>query len=101
MLTLFRVVSGLEGCSYLAILSVTLGVISRDYVFALGVLHGVLFLAYLIFSLQVSHKKGWSILIWLLVFIAAIIPFAFLVVEFFLRRKSSNDEDQSKDNVVA
>ncbi|WP_353304557.1 DUF3817 domain-containing protein, partial [Sessilibacter corallicola] len=69
-------------------------------VFALGVLHGVLFLAYLMFSLQVSHKKGWSILIWLLVFIASIIPFAFLIVEYYLRRKLTVSEE-SEENVIA
>ncbi len=100
MLKLFRVISVLEGCSYLAILSVTAGLISRDFVFALGVLHGVLFLAYLMFSLQVSHKKGWSILIWLLVFIASIIPFAFLIVEYYLRRKPAVSEE-SEENVIA
>ncbi len=100
MLKFFRIVSVLEGLSYLAILSVTAGLVSRDYVFALGVLHGILFLTYLIFSLQVSHKKGWSILIWLLVFVASIIPFAFLVVEYYLRRKSQINEEKPKGKAV-
>lgn len=99
MLKLFRTISVLEGCSYLAILSVTAGFISRDYVFPLGVIHGVLFISYLIFSLQVSYKRAWSILIWLLVFTASIIPFAFLVVEYFLRRSLSVEQEKSGEVV--
>lgn len=80
-------VSLLEGISYLVILSVTLGFISRDYVFPLGMVHGLLFIAYLVLSLQVSHKQGWSLILWLPVFFAAVIPFAFVGVDFFLQRE--------------
>jgi integral membrane protein len=67
-------------------LSVTLGVISREFVFPLGVVHGVLFIAYMMSSLSVSHKQSWSVVVWLLVFFASIVPFAFIAVEFFLRK---------------
>lgn len=86
MFRAFRALSVLEGLSYLLILSVTLGLISREYAFPLGVVHGILFLAYLVFSLQLSHKAAWSIVTWLLVFIASVVPFAFIAVELFLRR---------------
>lgn len=86
MLTTFRFVSILEGCSYLIILSVTFGIISRDYVFMLGMLHGLLFMLYLIFSLIVGAKKNWSLVVWLLVFCASLVPFAFIPVELFLRK---------------
>lgn len=69
------------------ILSVTVGIISRDYVFPVGATHGALFIAYLLLSLQASHKRGWSVIVWLLIFLASIIPFAFIGVEFFLRRE--------------
>ena len=85
----FRLVSLLEGISYLLILSVTLGFISREFVFALGSAHGVLFIAYLMLSLQVSHKRNWSIFVWLLVFLASIVPFAFIIVDMFLRKESA------------
>jgi len=88
MLKVFRVVSIAEGVSFLIILSVTLGIISRDFVFYLGLLHGVLFMTYLVLSLLVSNKKSWSILVWLALFLAAIIPFAFIVVELFLRKEA-------------
>lgn len=87
MLKKFRIVSVAEGLSYLAILCITLGLISREFISYLGMLHGILFIVYLALSFTLSEKKGWSILIWLALFLAAVVPFAFIVVEFFLRKK--------------
>ena len=87
MLNIFRAASLLEGCSYLIILCVSLGLIDRDLVFAIGIAHGVLFLLYFVFSLLASHKQGWSVIAWLLVFLASIIPFAFVAVDFFVKKE--------------
>ena len=87
---IFRVVSALEGLSYLLILSVSFQLISREFVFVLGIGHGILFLIYMVLSLQVSHKAGWSVVTWLLVFFAAIVPFAFIGVEVFSRKCMAN-----------
>ncbi len=89
---LFRLVSLSEGISYLLILSVTLGFISRDYVSVLGMAHGVLFMAYMMLSLNVSNKQNWSVVVWLLVFVASLVPFAFIAVEFFLRKEAGEVE---------
>ncbi len=86
MLKYFRAISILEGLSFLAILSVSLGFISRDYVFQLGMGHGVLFMLYLLLSLVVSNTQGWSLKVWLPLFIASLVPFAFIPVEIFLSR---------------
>ena len=91
-LKIFRLVSLSEGVSYLLILSVTLGITSRDYVFPLGVVHGVLFIAYLMLSLNVSHKQNWSIVVWLLVFLASIVPFAFIIAELFFKKIENETE---------
>jgi len=88
MLKLFRILSVIEGISFLVILSVSLNFFSREYVFILGMTHGVLFVVYFIFSLVVSRRQGWPVTIWLLLFFASIIPFAFILVEIFLRKKS-------------
>ena len=88
-MNVFRIASWLEGISYLLILSITLGVISRDYVFYLGSLHGALFIAYLMLSLHASHKRNWSVITWLLVSLASIVPFAFIGVEFYIRQQLS------------
>ena len=90
MLKIFRVTSLLEGLSYLLILCVSFEIISREYVFVLGMTHGALFLLYGVFSLLASHKQGWSIFVWLLILLAAIIPFAFLPVELFLEKELQN-----------
>jgi integral membrane protein len=87
MINIFRFVSLLEGLSFLVILSVTVGFISRDYVFVLGMTHGVLFTLYFILSLVVTHKQTWSVLVWVSTLMAAFIPFAFIPVELFLRRE--------------
>jgi len=95
-LKFFRIVSLLEGISYLIIFSVTLGFISREYVFALGMMHGALFMVYLFSSLHVSHKQTWPVLIWLAVFLAAIIPFAFIGVDMYLRKQMNKNQLDEK-----
>lgn len=87
MLKFFRVASLVEGTSYLLILCVTLGFISRDYVASLGMGHGVLFIVYLLLSILVTRQQGWSIRVWLLLFLSAFIPFAFVPVEMFLQKE--------------
>jgi integral membrane protein len=92
MLHSFRVVSMLEGLSYLAILSVTLGFVSRDFVSLLGMLHGVLFMIYLLLALVVSNKQQWSIITFLSLFIASVVPFAFIAVEYLISRKLASQK---------
>jgi len=92
MLKSFRVVSMLEGFSYLAILSVTLGFVSRDFVSVLGMTHGVLFMLYLFLSLAASNKQQWSFVTLLSLFAASIVPFAFIAVEIFISRQSASQE---------
>ena len=87
MLKFFRVASLVEGCSYLVILCVTLGLISRDFVVTLGMLHGGLFIVYVLLSLVVAYKQGWSVTVWLLLFVSALIPLAFIPVELFLQKE--------------
>jgi len=87
VLKFFRVASLVEGTSYLLILCVTLGFISRDYVSSLGMGHGVLFIVYLLLSILVTRQQGWSIRVWLLLFLSAFIPFAFVPVEMFLQKE--------------
>jgi integral membrane protein len=89
MLALFRLTSLCEGISFLAILSVSLGLISRQYVYPIGMGHGILFMTYLVLSLVIAAKLKWSLKIWLPVFLASVVPFAFLAVEFYLRKSST------------
>ena len=82
----------LEGLSYLTILCVSLDIISREFIHTIGMSHGVLFLVYLIFSFLASHKQGWSVVTSLLMLLAAITPFAFIPVEFFLQKEQRRNE---------
>lgn len=96
MLKFFRVASLAEGMSYLLILCVTLGFISRDHVSSLGMGHGVLFILYVVLSLLVTRQQGWSPRIWLLLFLSALIPFAFIPVEMFLQKTLRKNEGRAQ-----
>ena len=90
MLNIFRLTSFLEGLSYLVILSVTLGLIEREFVFILGMVHGVLFFLYLVLSLVVTGKQAWPVWSWVILLVASIVPFAFILIEVHLRKFEQN-----------
>lgn len=92
MLKFFRIVSLIEGMSYLIILCVTLGLISRDLVFAIGMAHGALFVLFFVFSILAAHKQGWSVTVWFLLLLSAIVPFAFVAVEMFIQKQLCKQE---------
>ncbi|MDN3647861.1 DUF3817 domain-containing protein [Reinekea marina] len=87
MLKAFRAISVLEGLSYLVILGVTFGFISREWVMVLGLTHGALFTLYFVASLIVTHKMAWPVWGWLLLLLVSIVPFAFIALEWFLRQR--------------
>ncbi len=87
MLKLFRGISLIEGTSYLLILCVSLGIISRDFVAVIGMGHGVLFILYLLLAMFTAYKYSWSVMTWSLLFLASIVPFAFLLVERFIQKE--------------
>ncbi|WP_119395620.1 DUF3817 domain-containing protein [Salinibius halmophilus] len=89
MLNFFRLVSVIEGISYLLILSVTLGWLSRDYVSVLGMGHGVLFVIYIAALFACALWRKWTLLYTLMLFIASLIPFAFIAVEWHLKQTAS------------
>lgn len=82
---LFRFIAFLEGLSYLLLLFVATPVkyILDDptYVKLLGMPHGVLFMAYIVFSVFMSFKQKWSIKVLLVVLLASIIPFGTFYVD--------------------
>lgn len=95
MLKLFRIASLLEGISYLLILCVTLGLINRELVYFIGMGHGVLFLLYFALSVLASHKQTWSMIVWLIVLAAAVVPFAFIPVEIFIKKELAKNEQST------
>ena len=92
MINLFRKLSLIEGFSLLLLLFMAMPAKYYfgffDIVWHIGLLHGLLWSAYFIGSLVVSHKQNWSIGFWLLVLFASVIPFAC----FFLDAKLKNQQ---------
>ena len=98
MLSFFRLLSFAEGVSYIMILAISLGFLSRDYVSMVGMTHGILFMVYLVVLAIVSEQAGWSKKARVGLFLASIIPFAFISAERFLRKPSIKNE--TKDYLV-
>ncbi|MDH5601512.1 MAG: DUF3817 domain-containing protein [Gammaproteobacteria bacterium] len=92
MLSLFRKLSLIEGLSLIVLVCIAMpakyqfGVI--DSVWQVGMTHGVLWTMYFVTSLIVSHQQKWSVMFWLVVLFASVIPFAC----FFLDRKLTDKE---------
>jgi len=100
MITLFRITSLLEGLSYIAILSVTLGFISRDYVSTLGMTHGILFMIYVMLVLSIAGKENWTSKQQFGLMLASVIPFAFIPAEIYMQKLERNKQ-QEKETTAA
>ena len=79
MITGFRIISYLEGISYLLILFVTMPL---KYLFeepqpnkVIGMAHGVLFLLYIVLAFLVKPEKNWGTKTLIIVLLCSIIPF--------------------------
>ncbi len=91
MNTSFRIISYLEGISYLLILFVTMPL---KYLFespepnkAIGMAHGFLFLAYIIFAFVIKPEKQWNNKTMAIVLLCSIIPFG----TFWMDKKYLNE----------
>ena len=86
MLKTFRTLSLIEGLSLATLIFIAMPAkyqFGYDFVWQVGMTHGVLWLAYVALSLPVSHKQNWSVVFWMMVLLASVVPFACL----FLDRK--------------
>ncbi len=79
MITSFRIISYLEGISYLLILFVTMPL---KYMFespepnkVIGMAHGFLFLAYIVMAVLIKSEKGWNNKNLGIVLLCSVIPF--------------------------
>ena len=95
MLSFFRKLSFIEGLSLIVLLFVAMPAKYQfgyvDSIWQVGMTHGMLWLAYFVTSLVVSHQQKWSVMSWLLVLSASVVPFAC----FFLDRKLKNKNEPS------
>ena len=90
MLNAFRLLSLIEGLSLITLLFVAMPAryqFGVDFVWPVGMAHGVLWLAFVAMSLLVSHLQRWSVLAWLLALLCSVVPFGFLVLDARLRRE--------------
>lgn len=87
MLLFFRKLSFIEGLSLIVLLLIAMPAKYHfgyvDSIWMVGMTHGLLWLAYFVISLIVSHQQNWSIMFWLATLLASIMPFGC----FFLDRK--------------
>ena len=85
MKTFFRVVSFLEGTSYLLLLFVAVPVKywmnDPQYVKLLGMPHGLLFVCYIVLAFLLKSELNWSIKKLGVVLIASILPFGTFYVD--------------------
>mgnify|MGYP001587176829 FL=1 len=85
MIQAFRITSYLEGISYLLLLGVgvPLKYLANDdsWVKALGMPHGILFIAYIFLAIVIKQKLNWDNITMFIVLLAAIIPFGTFYVD--------------------
>ncbi len=91
MLNTFRIVSLLEGCSFLLLLFVAMP--AKYYlgypqgVSLMGWVHGFLFMAYMYYAMAVAQRQNWSSGFSGLVMLAGFLPFACFVLERRLKKE--------------
>ena len=92
MLNTFRTLSIIEGFSLITLFMIAMPAkyyfTAFDIVWVVGMTHGILWMIYVVFSLAVSHKQGWSVMFWMLVLLASVVPFAC----FFLDRELKKED---------
>jgi len=87
----FRIISLIEGVSLLILLFIAMPLKYKwginEAVWYAGITHGTLFLIYLVMSLVTSHQQKWPVIKWLLIFLAGVLPFGFVLVDRKLKKE--------------
>ena len=93
MINFFRIISFLEGISYLLLLFIAVPLKyfnGQEYlVKILGMPHGILFILYIFFSVILKNKMNWNIKQTIEIMIGSIIPFGTFYID-YKYLKSSN-----------
>lgn len=87
---LFRIIVLLEGLSYILLLFVAVPIKyslgDPTYVKLIGMPHGILFVAYLVFAFYFKQEQNWSIKIFAIVLLGSVLPFGtFYIDKAYLR----------------
>ena len=87
----FRILAFVEGVSFIVILFITMPL---KYWYdtpgpnkVLGMVHGLLFLGYCAYALQLKWERGWSMMKLLWLWLASIVPFGTFVADYKLLRE--------------
>lgn len=90
-LTILRWLAVLEGISYIVLLGICMPL---KYMYDIpeptrpvGMAHGILFVAYLIWVVLVGNEKNWSMKVYFWSFIASLLPFGTFVADVKLFKK--------------
>ena len=85
LLPIFRIIALLEGISYILLLFIATPIkyLYEDpqYVKLLGMPHGLLFMAYIVFAVIISSDMKWTTRTLWIVLIASIIPFGTFYID--------------------
>lgn len=95
MLKIFRTLSLIEGLSLITLFFIAMPAkyqFGYNFVWEVGMTHGVLWLAYIALSLAVSHTQKWSVVYWTLVLCASVIPFACFFLDGKLKKELALQE---------
>ena len=81
----FRIISFLEGISYILLLFIAVPLKywggDEQYVKLLGMPHGILFVSYLIFAFLIKENKNWGMKDLGIVLLASILPFGTFYID--------------------
>lgn len=90
MITIFKIVSWLEGISYILLLFIATPIKyiydNPAYVKMLGMPHGLLFIAYIILAIMLKYELNWKGKTFSWVCLLAIIPFGTFFVGKYLKK---------------
>ena len=91
MIKLFRLITLLEGSSYILLLFIAVPlkylVDDESYVKLLGMPHGVLFILYIAFAFVFQKKMKWSLSNFLIILVASVVPLGtFYIDKKYLRK---------------
>lgn len=85
MIKIFRIISFLEGVSYLLLLFIATPIKytqgDSSYVKLLGMPHGILFMLYVVFAIVIQKQIKWNLKSMIIVLICAIVPFGTFYVD--------------------
>ena len=90
MLNFFRLLSLVEGLSLITLLFIAMPAryyFGMDFVWPVGMAHGLLWMAFVVASLVVSHVQRWPVTGWLLALLCSVLPFGFVLLDRRLKRE--------------